>query len=93
MIQSESVNYSMSLTSRKGCVLTTHFVGFNVFGVGDFILKKSLSSLLGIQFGINHVFSSKSFFQSYNKSNDSLGLLFSCPPYIFGIAFYLMFTF
>lgn len=55
----ELVNCSMSLTSRKRCALTTHFVEFNVLGVGDFIVKKSFSSLLGIRFGINNDFQAK----------------------------------
>lgn len=58
MVQSESVSYSTHLTSRNRCVLTTHSTGFNVLGVGEFILKKSFSSLLGIPFGTNLAFSS-----------------------------------
>lgn len=83
MVRNESLNCSMSLTSRKRCALTTHLVGFNVLDVGDFILKKSFSSLLSIRFGINHAFSSKSFLQNYYENYDSLCLLFSCPPSFF----------
>lgn len=61
-MSSELVNRLMSLIRRKRWVLIIYFVGFNVLGVGDFILKKLFSFFLGIRFGINYVFLSESFF-------------------------------
>jgi hypothetical protein len=60
-----------------------------ILGVRDFILKKSFSSLLGIQFGINCIFQ-ENFFQNDYECYDPLYLLFNSSPCFLGITFFSM---